>query len=631
MKKAFLIFFIVAVMLLMPSCSKTDDVVAPGNAESSDTASTGAQTNRAETAGTDTAGAGHEDNVQSGYAASWMAVTYIGDAHYSGWMGSTGVPGQTGDPGWIIPGEVIAVCQWNMPKRNRNPSESDNITVSSTVFAEGTDLYEWTGFDPSFRICGKDEWNGTMIGQQRDDDAFYDSLWKDEKTAAELYGDFTDSVNSIVIRGFNWGNEKGRIEDAAVIEHVLSVVLSLKYTEEARTTVEQARANAGNTIAINHTIVFQFANGFSEELLLFEGGCALFGGYLRLPDELVTILLDDAVVFTGEKISNNTLGRGYVSGSNYYDPDYDFTNHVLWEAYIDTLEGSALYISRYCGLASRYLVDPGPVSNLQRSGNYLYYLNDSGEIIRVMNSGVRDEAFLYVRLEDGGDIRDYLDFEVFYSNAVSSFQIFGRTIYYTDLDGTLYKEALSDMGSGAQQIAPLQIAEDVTQYAPDEDAVTYISGGSLYRAYPDRTLLLVADGVKCFAPAMSSVYYSKDGGVYHVSVAGGVSEHVFDLDASMLIYSTIGMPIGGFVCIEDATGACKIVFVPDEVHEFTVVESGAFGAGFFSDAYFLLFTDAEIYRVSFNSYWEKTNYGASWPAKYEIFLFDSKTDLLGNR
>jgi hypothetical protein len=590
---------IAAALLIMTSCIGTDNNAAQESAQPYDAAQDA------------------KEPFQT-FEYEWAAVTFIGEAQYNNIYPS--YSGNRDYAGFIIPGEVIGICEWNIPKHNRQPGISDNIATSSTTFEEGANIYEWQGYDPSFRICGNQGGLG-IIGQQRIDEAFYASLAESGATPAGLFGDFTDNVNSIAICGFNFGNEKGRIVDAAAIKQITDTILHMEYTEEAFSAGMQEWLSGAA-----YTINFIFANGFTETLLLYDSGHALFGGYLSLPGDIISALLDEVIIFTGEEISRNSLGRGYTTGMNFYDTEYDHTNHVLWEAYIDTLENAALYICRSMWFNSRYLVDPGPVSNLQRSGNYIYYLNGSGEIIRMMNAGVRDEGFLYERLEDGDDIRNYLEFEIVYSSGmhsgIRSFQIINKLIYFTDTDNILYRAAISDMGSA------VQIAAGVSEYAPDEDAVTYISGSSLYRAYPDRTILLEEGGVNCFAPAMSKVYFSKGGKVFWISVAGGGSEYVFDIDASALIYTTVNTYTDGFVCIEAISGACKIVLINDDMHEFTIAESGAIGVGFFADQYFLLFTDDEIYRYSLGSYWEKAFYSDTWLPEYEQFLFDTKSDIL---
>jgi len=630
MKRLLLILLAAAAFLLLQSCGRgsgdrADGSVANGSVASGNGSGNGSEgappenTQHPELSQDDAGSKGSEQSGSVSGSASWASITRIGEAEYEiiVWPSRN-----EGDSGLITPGEVVGVCEWNMPRRNRAPASEDNVTISSTVFEEGEEIYKWSGYDPSFRICGYVKGVG-VVGQQRTDDAFHESLWVNRMTPADIYNDFTDNVASIVIRSFNYGNEMGRIVDLSVIKTIMSAVLSLEYTEDAMIQAKQARYNIGSS----HTVEFQLLNGLTNTLILYAGGggYALFGGFLQLPEDVVSTLLTDSVIFSGERLNRNSLGRGIVSGLDYYDPDYDGTNHVMWDAYIDSQEGSALYICPYMFFNRRYLADPGPVSNLQRSGNYLYYLNSAGEIVRVMTSGVRDESFLYERLEAGAEIRDFLEFEVFCDNDVSSFRIIGREIYFTDHGGTLYRANLGDMDSIAE------IAADVSDYAPDEDAVTYLSGGALYRAYPDRTIILEPDGVKCFAPGMIYLYYSKDGGVFRVSVAGGNSERIFDMDAAILIYSNLNLYTDGFACIEDVTGACKIIFVTDETYEFIIVEEGAAAAGFYAEDYFLLITDTEIYRVCFSAYWEKSYSGSNWLPEYDMFLYDRKTALTSSR
>ena len=291
MKRLVFSIFLIAALVLLPSCGTvgggSGEESAPGSEDN--TPGAGVQTEAHTESQT-----GAQTSVQSsGTSASWAAVTRIGPVPYTG---ALGISRTSVDPGWITPGDVIGVNEWNTPKRRHPPDAADNITIHSTVFEEGADIYEWTGFDPSFRICGYDE-SGRLVGQQRIDDDFYKSLLENGLTVGALFGDFTENITAITINGFERGNEKGRIDAPSVIDRVLTIVSGLEYTEEAFAASKEMYKNSGWA----NTIVFEYSNGFSEQILLHDSGLALFGGFISVPDEAVSLILGDAIVFSGEK------------------------------------------------------------------------------------------------------------------------------------------------------------------------------------------------------------------------------------------------------------------------------------------------------------------------------------------
>lgn len=541
----------------------------------------------------------------------WSGVLYVGDVVYSPDAANSEI---------IVPGELIGVCQWDITDHPVKEEVPEYVDIRATFVPWGEPVYEWEGYDPSFRVCARTQTEGELVGFTRNvvnDEAFLQSLSDEGKTLSDLYGDFSGQVESISIMNDN-NLEVGSIEGLqaqAVAESLLNCSYDAAAYEEYMELNEEG--------AVRYQLLIATDNGHCEELYFFESGIARMTGGFYLPQDTLQQIVD-AMDYHGSSIPANSQGRGLVSDSSPLEStviaqmgkeEYmQYLDSRLEHAYIDTVEGGALYYSPYLRLSDRNLIDPGPASCLQSLMGSILYLDGEGRIVKISRIEGVDNPTFEVTRETAG-INGLVKREIIDDGPYTEFRVIGERIYTLDADGNLKADGET-------------LAENVREFEPDFDGVCYTDSEGLWRLYNDGRLMQLAEGgVKGFAFGITKVYYSGDGAVWSVPLKGGDRERVMDADAKELIY--VPLYNGScFVVIEDGTGKLTVKFTMGHEYSFVIADSGIESIGVIGESTLLAAGKEEIYSVDISSYGEKNDLADYWQEEWNDFLQTTRSEVL---
>lgn len=536
---------------------------------------------------------------------NWGATLYIGDAVYE-------IEYNGNNLKTAVPGEAIGACQWDIADHRPKVEVPDYVEISSTNVPWGEMVYQQEGYDPSFRVCARIERDGEIYSFRRNlnaggdyDDTpadFYDG----SKRPIDMYGDFSDQVELIRvdIGGYIAAGEIYGHEARELTSKLLNCVYEL----------EDPEREIDNKEYYLLTIILK--DGSRERAVIYNGRCTMTAVFYVRKDILDQ--LRDAVVYSVENIPANAKSAGLVATSAIENEERNWTEaEIEWvtlragmEARIDTVEGDALYYTYGVNVQNRSLIDPGPVSSVQKYKKYIYYINGTGEIIRLHRFEKKDDmGFMIAVGEDG--VLNHVKLETLDPGPYTKLRIVGECFYTLDASGILRADG---------EI----IAENVTDFEPDYDGVCYVDDSGLWRLKNGQLTCIAHGDIDCFAFAAAKVFYCTGGEVMKFRFGDGVTESLGRMDAHQMVWTTVDEE--ECLITADEQGCLTVQFLEGNRRSIVVAESGVEVIGLEGNYNLVAGGSEEMYYVDLERLREQNDFDDWTPGDLGVYAVSSRSE-----
>ena len=389
--------------------------------------------------------------------------------------------------------------------------DKDSVGIFSNFLPAGTEILEWSGYSPEFRICARDR-NGTLTGLERI--GIVDGLAANQPVAELL--DFPNHVVEILICNNN-PSEIGRITDPDVLRSLMTDLADKAY----------------------------FTGKNQDDMIYVDK--QFYRLYLRLADNSVTEVVMNASNGLGEWIESIQLPDGFSEAISKYiigstseeEQDYgSLSAHgdlgILMLPEANGLYQDGLYVSEQAwvdGATGRlYLGQPDhwqvqlagdAAGDVRIEGQHIYYRTTHGRAARILFAYGPDGMSIDERVQAGDDLSSFIKTrEILGEGPFVRLQVRLGVIWTLDKDGTLRRDQET-------------VARAVTSFALDPLGVTYSSDGAIWRLPMNgRSVKLAAADAVTMAAADTYLYYSPTaGGLWRMRLDGTDNRKLWDVSA----------------------------------------------------------------------------------------------------
>lgn len=403
----------------------------------------------------------------------------------------------------IKPGNKIAVVEeftGEMQQRTKEDYEALKKKVYSTIVPVGGAIYAFNDYDPEFRVCAKSNYGDQWTVFQRQFD-------QSMKGSFDKYINIKGKIKSIILTDNN-PNEKGRIDDPTEIARLESILLG---------GANFSGIPLDNVGSITERLYLELKDGTEIEGPLVNGRLFL-GTWVELPEEFLSALKQIDLSKGG--VPRNAMGGGLVAGREQGDRS-GFT-----DAYIDAIDGGALYCSGAIWISNRTLVEKDAVHDIQGSPGKLWYINQSGKVVRADSKlADLDEYFKLFKGSTGNVLSDYVNKQIVFEGNASHIRVLDGQLIVLTNDGSLL------MGNET-------LAKNVKLFDIDYSGIIYANNDGLYRITINNKKVLKLTSVSAISAISSAghtICYSTKDRIFTVPVNGGNIIQLANIAADKLI------------------------------------------------------------------------------------------------
>ncbi len=391
--------------------------------------------------------------------------------------------------------------------------EPDISIIASTVLDPGVIIHEWTGYSTEFRICARNI-DGTVYCFER-----LQSSGLTGMDVAKYFPDPSEVVRIDICDRYPF--ELGIITDNEDIESVLQVFTQGSSFIELENPSQYLNYQSEDVRIIEITLL----DGSKTEIYLVNGKTGRWISYLSLPDGFKDLIKSYEIYEGGGEYLNFGALYANVDIFNYADLEglrihADYTIEQVW------VENGELRMGKHIHDDFKYCVLADDAMGFVRIENaYIWYLNTSGDVVRLRFWYPHDQSEFYNDLEGGQDMTSYItEKKILYSGPFISMQVKSGKIWTLDEDGELRREGKI-------------IADDVNCFALDGGGAIYGRQDGLYRRKDSDGIsaLLVRGEITATASAGIRIYYatSKEE-IRRIQVDGEGDEFIYKLNVSTL-------------------------------------------------------------------------------------------------
>jgi hypothetical protein len=418
----------------------------------------------------------------------------------------------------------------------------DSVGIITNFLKKGTDILEWSGYSPEYRVCARDSM-GILTGLER---VGVIGDMPINRPVTDLF-DFKGKVTEILICNNN-PSEIGRITDRSVIENLMA-----DFSKHA-SFVGENKDDAVYVEGQFYRLYLRLADNSNTEIVVNKtSGYGNWIESIKLPESFAAAISEHVLGSMEDEWSNyGNLGANMDPSLLMLD-DAGNSLFITTSVWVDGTTGN-LFMGDWGGgqINWQCLLANNAKGDIRIEGQNIYYLTLDGTVARIRFAYSGDEASFCKLAESGADLAQFItEREILDQGDFVRLQVRLGNIWTLDQVGTLSCNSES-------------VAHDVKTFALDAAGVSYSDGQAIWRKpyKGDAKKLADTDAVTLTVAGINLYYSPTSGGVWKMRIDGSDNHKVFDLTAKKIV-----MKFDEMAVLEQNTGKVYITYRDDQIFD----------------------------------------------------------------